>query len=63
VGKRFLFYTAYGTLCTTVCSLFISFTIPISNEVYATVVGGVLHGAACGIMREHLEDVKRFIFS
>ena len=50
VGKRFLLYTAYGTLCTTLCSLFITFTIPIDSEVYATVVGGVLHGAACGIM-------------
>ena len=50
VGKRFLLYTAYGTLCTTLCSFFITFTIPIESEVYATVVGGVLHGAACGIM-------------
>ena len=31
-------------------SFFITFEIPITNEVYATVVGGVLHGAACGIM-------------
>ncbi|MCB6542226.1 conserved membrane hypothetical protein [uncultured Desulfovibrio sp.] len=50
VGKRFLLYTAYGTLCTTLFSFFIAFEIPITNEVYATVVGGVLHGAACGIM-------------
>ena len=50
VGKRFLLYTAYGTLCTTLCSFLITFTIPIESEVYATVVGGVLHGAACGIM-------------
>ena len=50
VGKRFLLYTAYGTLCTTLCSFFVTFTIPIESEVYATVVGGVLHGAACGIM-------------
>ena len=50
VGKRFLLYTAYGTLCTTLCSFVITFTIPIESEVYATVVGGVLHGAACGIM-------------
>ncbi|WP_022657969.1 YitT family protein [Desulfovibrio desulfuricans] len=50
VGKRFLLYTAYGTLCTTLFSFFITFEIPITNEVYATVVGGVLHGAACGIM-------------
>ncbi|MFT3958843.1 MAG: YitT family protein [Desulfovibrio sp.] len=50
VGKRFLLYTAYGTLCTTLFSFFITFNIPITNEVYATVVGGVLHGAACGVM-------------
>ena len=50
VGKRFLLYTAYGTLCTTLFSFFITFEIPITNEVYATVVGGVLHGAAGGIM-------------
>ena len=50
VGKRFLLYTAYGTLCTTLFSFFITFEISITNEVYATVVGGVLHGAACGIM-------------
>ena len=41
VGKRFLLYTAYGTLCTTLCSFVITFTIPIESEVYATVVGGV----------------------
>ena len=50
VGKRFLLYTAYGTLCTTLCSFLVTFTIPIESEVYSTVVGGVLHGAACGIM-------------
>lgn len=50
VGKRFLLYTAYGTLCTTLFSFFITFNIPITNEIYATVVGGVLHGAACGVM-------------
>ena len=32
------------------CSFLVTFTIPIESEVYATVVGGVLHGAACGIM-------------
>ena len=50
VGRRFLLYTAYGTMCTTLCSFFVTFTIPLSNEIYATVVAGVLHGAACGIM-------------
>ena len=50
VGRRFLLYTAYGTLCTTVFGMFITFQIPLSTEVYAAVVGGVLHGAAGGIM-------------
>ena len=50
VGRRFLLYTAYGTLCTTIFGMFINFQIPLSTEVYAAVVGGVLHGAAGGIM-------------
>ena len=33
VGRRFLLYTAYG-----------NFTIPLQTELYAAVVGGVLHG-------------------
>ena len=35
VGRRFLLYTAYGTLCTTVFGMFITFQIPLSTEVYA----------------------------
>lgn len=50
VGKRFLLYTAYGTLCTTVFGFFINFTIPLQSELYAAVVGGVLHGTAGGLM-------------
>ena len=50
VGKRFLLYTAYGTLCTTVFGFFIDFTIPVQDDLYAAVVGGVLHGTACGMM-------------
>lgn len=50
VGRRFLLYTIYGTACTTAFSLFITFELPIVNEIYAAVVGGVLHGAAGGIM-------------
>lgn len=50
VGKRFLLYTAYGTLCTTIFGFFINFTIPLQSELYAAVVGGVLHGAAGGLM-------------
>lgn len=50
VGKRFLLYTAYGTLCTTIFGFFIDFTIPLQSELYAAVVGGVLHGTAGGLM-------------
>lgn len=50
VGKRFLLYTAYGTLCTTIFGFFINFTIPLQSELYAAVVGGVLHGTAGGLM-------------
>jgi Uncharacterized conserved protein len=49
VGKRFLLYTAYGTLCTTIFGFFINFTIPLQSELYAAVVGGVLHGTAGGL--------------
>ena len=44
VGRRFLLYTAYGTICTTIFGMFVDFQIPINNEVYAAVVAGVLHG-------------------
>ena len=54
VGKRFLLYTAYGTLCTTVFGFFINFTIPLQGELYAAVVGGVLHGTAGGLMLRSL---------
>ena len=35
VGRRFLLYTAYGTLCTTVFGMFITFQISLSTEIYA----------------------------
>ena len=50
VGRRFLLYTMYGTICTTLFGLVIDAELPIVNEIYAAVVSGVLHGAACGIM-------------
>lgn len=37
VGRRFLLYTAYGTICTTIFGMFVDFQIPINNEVYAAV--------------------------
>ena len=50
MGRRFLLYTTYGTLCTTLFGIFLNIELPIVNEIYAAVVSGVLHGAACGIM-------------
>ena len=50
VGRRFLLYTIYGTFITVAMSYFINFEIPIENEIYAAIVGGVLHGAGCGMM-------------
>ena len=50
VGRRFLLYTAYGTICTTIFGMFVDFQIPINNEVYAAVVAGVLHGTGVGMM-------------
>lgn len=50
VGRRFLLYTAYGTLATTVFGVFVTLELPLVNEVYAAVVAGVLHGAAGGMM-------------
>lgn len=49
-GRRFLLYTIYGTFITVAMSYFINFEIPIENEIYAAIVGGVLHGAGCGMM-------------
>lgn len=50
VGRRFLLYTAYGTICTTIFGMFVDFQIPINNEVYAAVVAGGLHGTGVGMM-------------
>lgn len=50
VGRRFLLYTVYGTLAMTVFGFFINFEFPLQNEVYAAIVGGVLHGAGAGMM-------------
>ena len=50
VGKRFLLYTAYGSGMTAVFGMFIQFQIPVTSELYAGIVAGVLMGAAAGIM-------------
>ena len=50
VGRRFLLYTAYGSLCTSLFGMLITFQIPVENELYAAVLAGVLNGAGAGIM-------------
>jgi uncharacterized membrane-anchored protein YitT (DUF2179 family) len=50
VGRRFLLYTAYGVFLTSVFGEAASgFSIPIRNEFYAAVAGGVLCGTGSGI--------------
>ncbi|MDD6181700.1 MAG: YitT family protein [Desulfovibrionaceae bacterium] len=50
VGRRFLLYTAYGSGMTALFGMFINFTIPVTSELYAGIVAGVMTGAAAGIM-------------
>lgn len=53
VSRRFLFYTAYGTVVTSAAGkilLLMNFTIPLQNEIYAAVLGGVMFGAGSGVM-------------
>ena len=50
VGRRFLLYTAYGTICTTVFGMFLTVQIPLQTVLYAAVIARVLPGAAIGIM-------------
>lgn len=50
VGRRFLLYTAYGMLSTSIFGMCIDFQIPVQNELYAAVLAGVLNGTAGGIM-------------
>lgn len=50
LGRRFLLYTFYGTLAMNVFGQFLQFELSFTNDVYAALVGGVLNGAASGIM-------------
>lgn len=54
LGRRFLLYTIYGTAVTSGLGLFINFQIPVNNEIYAAILGGVIHGAGLGIMLRSL---------
>ncbi len=50
LGRRFLLYTFYGTVAMNVFGQFLQFELSFTNDVYAALVGGVLNGAASGIM-------------
>lgn len=50
VGRRFLMYTAYGSVCTSLFGMLITFELPVHTEFYAAVLAGVLNGAGGGIM-------------
>ncbi|WP_308621129.1 YitT family protein [uncultured Desulfovibrio sp.] len=50
LGRRFLLYTFYGTVAMNVFGQFLQFELTFTNDVYAALVGGVLNGAASGIM-------------
>jgi uncharacterized membrane-anchored protein YitT (DUF2179 family) len=50
VGRQFLLYTAYGVFMTSVFGDMISgYAIPIKNELYAAVAGGILCGTGGGL--------------
>lgn len=54
VGRLFLLYTIYGTAVTSFLGMLINFQIPVKNELYAAILGGVIHGAGLGIMLRSL---------
>ena len=57
VSKRFLLYTLYGTCVTTIAGSIYNhfgYVVPVENELYAAVLGGVLLGTGGGIMLRSL---------
>lgn len=50
VGKRFLLYTTYGSVCTALFGILIDFQITIQDPLYAAIFVGVLTGTGWGIM-------------
>ena len=50
VGRVFLLYSMYATICTTIWGMLFNFTIQIDEQIYAAVFAGVLMGAGSGIM-------------
>ena len=49
IGRKFFFYSLYGSFATMVISTLISFEIPVQDNLYAAIVAGVLCGAGVGI--------------
>ncbi len=49
ISKAFFFYSLFGSVAITFFTSIITFEIPIENDLYAAVVGGLLCGAGTGI--------------
>ncbi len=57
VGRRFLLYSLFGTLSTTVAGMIFNhmgYVVPVESELYAAVLGGVLMGFGGGLMLRSL---------
>ncbi len=54
VGRIFLLYSIYASLCVSVLGSFVNFTVPVDDQLYAAVFAGVLIGAGSGIMLRSL---------
>ncbi len=54
VGRIFLLYSIYATVCTTIFGTLIDFNIQIDNQLYAAVATAVLMGTGSGIMLRSL---------
>lgn len=57
VSRHFLLYSLYGTMVTTLVGMYldhVGYVIPVANELYAAVLGGVMLGAGGGIMLRSL---------
>ncbi len=50
VGRVFLLYSIYATICTSLWGMLLTFTVPVDNQLYAAVLGGTLTGVGSGIM-------------
>ncbi len=50
VGRIFLLYSLYATICTTLWGSVFTFTIPVENQFYAAIFASALTGTGSGIM-------------